>query len=176
MFRHLLLPAVALAAAALMLGCSGLDTNNDNLPPPAIFAAAQPGACGTAGSTAIALDLTSVQIVEGFPQTSQQGANRVTVRGTVTGLAASDALFALVVDSDLTCPIARQAAVTPAADGSFTAIVGIAELQEFRVVVVAGPVGATVLCADASDCLQMDNAGTVVSVSGISNSAGVRLQ
>ncbi len=168
-----LLPLAAMAAT-LLTGCSSLDTNNSSLPIPAIHVGAAAQACGTAGATAITLDAVGTLVTENFPQTGVR--HRVEVPGVVTGLAAGESVYGLLIDPTFTCPIAARVELAPAADGTFTVLLSTTGLQQFRVIAISGPAGATVDCPTAGDCVQLNVAGTITDVTGLSNSVTVRLQ
>lgn len=176
-----LLASIALAALTALTACSGLDSNTNDLPAPAAFAATDAVACGTAGSTVVVLDVVGVHVTENGPIVDPQGPDRVAVNGVVTGLAAGQSVYGLLIDDQVDCPIANWSELTAvAADGSFTLSVRAATMtgifiENFRVIAVTGPAGATPTCSAAGDCIELSVGGAGQSVSGLSNAIGVRL-
>lgn len=172
---------LALAGLSALCACSGLDSNTDDLAEPAVFVATDAVACGSAGSTPIVLEVMGVRVTQNGPVVDPQGPQRVSVDGVVTGLAAGQSVYGLFIDDDVDCPIVNWAELTAVAgDGSFTLSLDAATsngvfINDFRVVAVTGPSGATPSCSAAGDCVQLTVGGTGQSVSGLSNAVGVRL-
>ena len=177
--RHAALMALGLAAAGALLSCKpGVSSDPAHLDAPAIFVAQAARACGTAGSTAVSIDPVGTRVVLGVPQSQPpagSSTNRVYVPGSVPALAAGESVYAAVLEPEDDCPIDGFVEVTPAADGTFTAVVDPATLLNFRIVAMTGPTGATVTCDAATGCVQLDVAGTTVTVSGMSQTIGVKL-
>ena len=176
-----LLALLALAALAALPACTGLDSDSDELPSPAIFAATPAAACGTPGAASIVLDPIGVHVTENGPIEVPSGPGRVDVSGVVTGLPAGQSIYGVVVDDDLDCPLTSWSEITAvAADGSFTMTLGITTptgrlVERFRVLALAGPAGATAACGASGDCVELQAGGASTPASGISNAIGVRL-
>jgi hypothetical protein len=173
-----------LSAAALAAGLacsSGISDDASDLPLPAIFAADAPETCGDAGATAITLDPLSVVVTESDPLPSSTIRHHVTVTGVISGLAAGSAVYGVIVDDELACPVISQRPLPIAADGVFTAELPVADasgqriVQDFRILVVTGAPGATFSCPADQDCLRLMVGATEGAMTGLSNAIGVRL-
>jgi hypothetical protein len=178
--RRLMAVVLAALGTALVLGCSNssLDTSNANLPLPALHAGARLATCGAAGGVPIELDLLRTIVTTGYGGPAPTPVNNVTVRGTVTGLPATDEVYVALVALAGPCEVlaTAKAAVDPVT-GDLRAVVNLRTEVEFHVVAMSGtssPTGA--ITCTAAGCLDLADSGTLLTISGLSNTLDVRLE
>ena len=158
---------LAAAAVALLAACSsGLSTNNDTLPLPAISQGTAAVTCtAAAGAGTLSLSDTRTQAVLGYPVNP---ANRVNVVGTATGVDPTATIYVALLPISTDCSPLGQTTAPIAADGSFAATVDLRDHMRFRIVAFAAPAGGTVACT-GTDCV------SVTGMLAVSNTLQVRL-
>jgi len=170
---------LAFLATALVLGCSsGLDTDNENLPTPTLHAGDAIAACGGAGNVPIQLDLLRTVVTTGYGGPAPTPVNNIDVRGTVTGLPATDDVYVALIASDGACRIlATGKATVDAATGDLRALINIRTEVEFHVVAMSGTSSPTGLIGcTAAGCIDLADGAAPLAVTGLSNVLDVRLE